>query len=107
MYGKGFGGRVAPIRVGEELDVKIEGIGEKGDGIARIQGFVLFVPGVKNGDEVRVRVIKVLHRVGFAEVVDGDKKAKKTKPKVEEETEEDIEEESEEAPIDTEDFGEE
>lgn len=107
MYGKDFGGRVAPIRVGEELDVKIEGIGEKGDGIARIQGFVLFVPGVKKEDEVRVRVTRVLHRVGFAEVVGGDKKAKKTKPRVEEETEEDIEEESEDAPIDTEDFGEE
>ena len=37
----------APVRVGEEVDVKIEAVGEKGDGIARVKGFVLFVPGVK------------------------------------------------------------
>ncbi len=105
MYGSGFG-RVAPIKVGEELDVKIEGVGEKGDGIARIQGFVLFVPGVKEGDEVRVRVTRVLRKVGFAEVVGEEKPKKEAKPKSEEETEEDFEEEAEETPTDTEDFGE-
>src|SRR4030042_5268440 len=105
MYGRGFGG-VAPVKVGEELDVKIEGVGEKGDGIARIQGFVLFVPGVKEGDEVRVRVTRVLRKVGFAEVVGEGKPKKEAKPKSEEETEEDFEEEAEEAPTDTDDFGE-
>ena len=102
MYGSGFG-RVAPVKVGEELDVKIEGVGEKGDGIARVQGFVLFVPGVKEGDEVRVSVTRVLRKVGFAEVVGKGKPKKEAKPKSEEETEEDFEEE---APTDTEDFGE-
>ena len=62
-------GRQPPVEVGEEIDVKIEAVGEKGDGIAKKDGFVLFVPGVKEGDEVKVRVTKVLRKVGFAEVV--------------------------------------
>jgi predicted RNA-binding protein with TRAM domain len=49
--------------------VKIEAVGEKGDGIAKKQGFVLFVPKTKAGDEVRVRVTRVLKNAGFAEVI--------------------------------------
>jgi len=59
----------APVRQGEELDVKIEAVGEKGDGIAKKNGFVLFVPNTKQGEEVRIRVTRVLKKVGFAEVV--------------------------------------
>ena len=73
MYGdRNFGSRrggFSPVNVGEEIDVKIEAVGEKGDGIAKVKGFVLFVPGVKESDEVRIKVTKVLRNVGFAEVV--------------------------------------
>jgi predicted RNA-binding protein with TRAM domain len=61
--------RFAPVRVGEELDVKIEAVGEKGDGIAKKNGFVLFVPNTKQGDDVRIRVTRVLTKVGFAEAI--------------------------------------
>src|SRR3989344_4450227 len=66
-----FGSRsfVAPVKVGDELDVKIEAVGEKGDGIAKKDGFVLFVAGTKQGDNVKIRVTRVLQKVGFAEVV--------------------------------------
>ena len=59
----------APVKVGDELDVKIEAVGEKGDGIAKKDGFVLFVPGTKKDDQVRVKITRVLPKVGFAEVV--------------------------------------
>lgn len=59
----------APVKVGDELNVKIEAVGEKGDGIAKKDGFVLFVPSTKQGDEVRIKVTRVLQKVGFAEVV--------------------------------------
>ena len=59
----------APVKVGEEIDVKIESVGEKGDGIAKKNGFVIFVPGTKAGDEVKIRITRVLRKVGFAEVV--------------------------------------
>ena len=70
--GSGFrpqGGGFSTVKVGDELDVKIEAVGEKGDGIAKKDGFVLFVPNTKKDDQVRIRVTKVLRKVGFAEVV--------------------------------------
>lgn len=112
----------APVKVGEELDVKIEAVGEKGDGICKKDGFVLFVPGAKEGDEVKVRITKVLRRVGFAEIIQSEGKKAKTekkprKAKKEEESEEkeeqtqDYEEQEEfkepEEFEDSEDFGEE
>ncbi len=59
----------APVKVGDEVDVKIEAVGEKGDGIAKVKGFVLFVPNTKQGDNVKVRITRVLRKVGFAEVI--------------------------------------
>ena len=85
------------------MDVKIEAVGEKGDGIARIKGFVLFVPDVKEGDEVRIRVTKVLKKVGFAESI-----GKAQNPvQVEEPEPKPMMPEPEPAPEDSEDFGEE
>ena len=71
---RNFGSRrsFAPVNVGDVLDLKIEAVGEKGDGIAKIKGFVIFVPGVKEGDEVKVKITKVLQKVGFGEVVGDD-----------------------------------
>ncbi|MBI2140771.1 TRAM domain-containing protein [Candidatus Woesearchaeota archaeon] len=66
MRGSGF---VAPVKVGDELDVSIEAVGEKGDGLAKKDGFVLFVPNTKQGDNVKIKVTRVLRKVGFAEVV--------------------------------------
>lgn len=96
----------APVKVGDEFEVNIEGIGEKGDGIAKKDGFVIFVPNVKEGDNVKVKVTRVLRKVGFGEVVgegsapSGDAPSKESAP-AEEST-------PEEAPAeDSEDFGEE
>lgn len=58
-----------PVKVGDELEVTIEAVGEKGDGIAKKEGFVLFIPDTKQGDNVRIKVTRVLRRVGFGEVV--------------------------------------
>ena len=58
-----------PINVGETYDVTIEDVGREGDGITRIEGFVVFVPNTNKGDNVKIRVTKVSRRVGFGEVV--------------------------------------
>lgn len=72
-YDRGFRRQpTAPVKVGDVVEVTIEAVGEKGDGLAKISGFVLFVPGVKQGDKVSVKVTRVLRSVGFAEVVSGD-----------------------------------
>lgn len=59
----------APIKVGDELDVSIEAVGEKGDGIAKVKGFVIFVANTKKGDNVKIRITKVFRKVGFGEVI--------------------------------------
>ena len=59
-----------PVIVGETYDVSINAVGGKGDGIAKVKGFVVFVPGVQQGDYVKIRITKVLPKVGFAEMVD-------------------------------------
>jgi predicted RNA-binding protein with TRAM domain len=99
--------RFAPVKEGDELDVKIEAVGEKGDGIAKKQGFVLFVPNAKTGDEVRVRVTRVLRNAGFAEVIGGATSKPEEKPAKKEEEEEVAELEAESEEHDSEDFGEE
>jgi predicted RNA-binding protein with TRAM domain len=106
---RGGGFRTPPVKVGEELDVSIDAVGEKGDGIATKSGFVLFVPGVKVGDKVRIRVTKVLSKVGFAEVITGSaapagESAEAEAPAGEATGEEEAAEEESE---DTDDFGEE
>ncbi len=106
---RGFGGgsNFVPVNVGDEIDVKIEAVGEKGDGVAKVKGFVLFVPNVKEGDFVRVRVTKVLRKVGFAESIgpaQGPVPASESKKP---ESKKKEEEEAEFAGEDTEEFGEE
>jgi predicted RNA-binding protein with TRAM domain len=61
--------KTAPIKEGEEYEVKIEDTGKEGDGITRIEGFVVFVPDTAVGDEVKVRITSVRRRFAFAEKV--------------------------------------
>ncbi len=56
-------------RVGEEYVVKIIEISKRGDGIARIRGLVIFVPGTSPGDSVKIRITRVGRRHAIAEVV--------------------------------------
>ena len=69
-YGRDERENSAPINEGEEYDVKIEDLGRDGDGITRIEGFVVFVSGAKVGDEVKIKVNSVRRNFGFAEVVE-------------------------------------
>jgi predicted RNA-binding protein with TRAM domain len=69
-YGRDNRGNSAPVNEGEEYDVKIEDMGRDGDGIAKVEGFIVFVSGAKKGDEVKIRVNSVRRNFAFAEVVE-------------------------------------
>jgi len=58
-----------PVSDGQEVDVQIESIGDKGDGVAKVKGFVIFVNGVTKGEWVRIKIKKVLASVAFAEKI--------------------------------------
>jgi predicted RNA-binding protein with TRAM domain len=59
------------VETGKEYDVQITEISRKGDGIARIQGFVIFVKNGKVGQNAKIRVVQVGNRFATAEIVDG------------------------------------
>jgi predicted RNA-binding protein with TRAM domain len=61
--------RNAPVEVGKQYDVKIEDIAKQGDGIARINGFVIFVPGTQINDELKIEIKAVKRNFAFGEVV--------------------------------------
>jgi predicted RNA-binding protein with TRAM domain len=58
-----------PVEVGKEYDVEIQETSRRGDGIARIEGLVVFVPNTKPGDKLRIKVTNISRRFAEAEVV--------------------------------------
>ena len=70
MYGDTFGGGYeAPVKVGERYRVRIESLGKGGDGIAKVKGFVIFVPNTQVGDEVEIVINSVKRKFAFGEVI--------------------------------------
>lgn len=59
----------APVTAGAEYDVEIEDISRKGDGIARVEGFVVFVAGTQIGDQTKIQVDKVMSRFAIGHKV--------------------------------------
>ena len=59
----------APVEEGEEYEADITELSRRGDGIAKIQGFIIFVSGAKTGDHVKFKVTRVGRRFAEAEVV--------------------------------------
>ncbi len=59
-----------PVRKGEEYVVDISEVSRRGNGIARIEGFVVFVPNTSPGDRVMIRITKVLRRCAVGRVVE-------------------------------------
>ena len=59
----------APVEEGDVVEVDIVGEGDEGDGVAKIDGYTLFVPDAEEGDTVEVEVTDVKPNFGFAEPV--------------------------------------
>ncbi len=58
-----------PVKVGDEVDVKVEAVAAKGDGIAKKDGFVIFVKGAREGEQVKIRITEVKARFALGELV--------------------------------------
>lgn len=75
--GRRFGGnrryddnKPKPVETGKEYDVSVTEISRKGDGIARIEGFVIFVKNGKAGQNTKVKILEVGQRFATAEIVE-------------------------------------
>ena len=56
-----------PVKENQEIEVIIDDIGSRGDGIAKIEGFLIFVPRSKIGERVKVKIRSVGENFALAE----------------------------------------
>lgn len=59
----------APVKENEEVEVVIDDIGSRGDGIAKMSGYLIFVPRSKIGERIRVKILSVREKFAVAEKV--------------------------------------
>ena len=58
------------LRYGKEYTASIRGYNSQGDGVARIGGEVVFVPGTADGDECRIRVVNTRSKYAWGELLE-------------------------------------
>lgn len=63
------------IEEGETYELRIESVGNRGDGIAKVDKFLIFIPGTVKGEVVRAKVKKINGTLAFAELVERKGKA--------------------------------
>jgi len=58
--------KAKPVKIGDEMDVSITEMSKRGDGMTRIDGYVIFVPNTKIGDNVKIKItqIRPSHAIG-------------------------------------------
>jgi len=66
-HGKGF--KRCPVETGKEYEVNITETSRKGEGVARIQGFVIYVANAKPRDQVRIKITRIGVKNANAEIV--------------------------------------
>lgn len=60
-------GEPKPIKVGEEVDVEITSTGSRGDGVAKVEGYTIFVKGAQEGDRCRIRINRCFPNFAIAD----------------------------------------
>jgi predicted RNA-binding protein with TRAM domain len=66
-YDGGF--KPYPVEMGKEYEVDITETSRQGDGIARIQGFVIFVANTKPKDHMKIKITRIGRSTANAEIV--------------------------------------
>jgi translation initiation factor 2 subunit 2 len=56
----------ATLKEGTEVELQIDDVGKKGDGVARVGDYIIYVPGTVKGSKVKVKITKVSGNVAFA-----------------------------------------
>jgi predicted RNA-binding protein with TRAM domain len=58
-----------PVELDKEYEAKIEDMSRRGDGIAKIEGFIIFVPNTKQGEQVKFKITRVGNRFATGELI--------------------------------------
>jgi len=70
LYMVAKGRLTAPVREGDRVEVDVEDVGREGDGIAKLEGYTVFVPDTDPGETVEIEVTDVKPRFGFGELLE-------------------------------------
>lgn len=68
-----------PVNKNEKYVVEIIDNGFEGEGIAKIKGYTIFVPGVLKGEKVKILIVKVLSSHAFRKSLRNYRKVEKQK----------------------------
>lgn len=68
-FNRQFDDTPKPVETGKEYDVSITETSRQGDGIARVDGFVIFVKGGQPGQDTKIKITQVGRRFATAEMV--------------------------------------
>ncbi|MGZ6330752.1 MAG: TRAM domain-containing protein [Parachlamydiaceae bacterium] len=58
-----------PVELGEELLVNITDIGPSGDGMSKIQGYIIMVPKAKPRECVKIKLTQVGEKAAIGEII--------------------------------------
>ncbi|TCZ78460.1 23S rRNA (uracil(1939)-C(5))-methyltransferase RlmD [Paenibacillus albiflavus] len=59
-----------PVAKNKEYIAEIVGIGHEGEGVGRVNGFTLFIPGALPGEKVLTKVVKVKKQYGYGKLLE-------------------------------------
>ncbi|NEU31708.1 23S rRNA (uracil(1939)-C(5))-methyltransferase RlmD [bacterium LRH843] len=65
-----------PVQKNEQLQVTIEDLTHEGAGVAKVEGYTLFVPNALPGEVVTIKVVKANKGYGFARLLNIEKRSK-------------------------------
>jgi translation initiation factor 2 subunit 2 len=63
------GEKLAPLEMNKVYEVRIDDMGRKGDGIARYDKYVIYVPGAAKGMIAKITIEKIAGNVAYARLV--------------------------------------
>jgi predicted RNA-binding protein with TRAM domain len=58
-----------PVELDKEYEAEIQDMSRRGDGIAKIEGFIVFVANTKQGEHVKFKITNVGNRFAIGELV--------------------------------------
>ena len=59
-----------PVKKGQILTVYIEDVSKKGDGVAKVEKFAIFVPRTQKGEVVRIKITEVKKNCAEGKIVE-------------------------------------
>jgi predicted RNA-binding protein with TRAM domain len=58
-----------PVSEGQEIEVVIDDIGSKGDGVTRVHDYLIFVPKARIGERLKIKITQVGRKFAIAEKI--------------------------------------